>query len=167
VFSIPVKKQYAPNVYVSALVVRGRVSGVQPTALVDLGKPAYKLGIAAAVGWSANELKVQVKADKEVYKVREKATVKVKVARPMVPRRRLARVALAAVDVGLLELMPNTSWDLLEAMMEQRNLQVTGHRADAGGRQAPLRPQGGAGRRWRRQGRGPRAVRYAAVLESA
>ncbi|SHM33857.1 hypothetical protein SAMN05192549_101339 [Duganella sacchari] len=127
VFSIPVKKQYAPNVYVSALVVRGRVNGVQPTALVDLGKPAYKLGIAPLrVGWSANELKVQVTADKPVYKVREKATVKVKVARPdgSVPPAG-AEVALAAVDVGLLELMPNTSWDLLEAMMEQRNLQVT------------------------------------------
>jgi uncharacterized protein YfaS (alpha-2-macroglobulin family) len=127
VFSIPVKKQYAPNVYVSAMVVRGRVSGVQPTALVDLGKPAYKLGIAPLrVGWSANELKVQVKADKEVYKVREKAAVKVKVTRSdgSAPPAG-AEVALAAVDVGLLELMPNTSWELLEAMMEQRNLQVT------------------------------------------
>ncbi|MYM66312.1 alpha-2-macroglobulin [Pseudoduganella sp. FT55W] len=127
VFTIPVKKQYAPNVFVSALVVRGRVNGVQPTALVDLGKPAYKLGIVPLrVGWSANELKVQVKADKEVYKVRDKATVKVKVARPdgSAPPAG-AEVALAAVDVGLLELMPNTSWDLLEAMMEQRNLQVT------------------------------------------
>lgn len=127
VFSIPVKKQYAPNVYVSALVVRGRVNGVQPTALVDLGKPAYKLGIAPLrVGWSANELKVQVKADKDVYKVRDKATVAVKVTRPdgSAPPAG-AEVALAAVDVGLLELMPNTSWDLLEAMMEQRNLQVS------------------------------------------
>jgi uncharacterized protein YfaS (alpha-2-macroglobulin family) len=127
VFTIPVKKQYAPNVYVSALVVRGRVNSVQPTALVDLGKPAYKLGIAPLrVGWSANELKVQVTADKPVYKVRDKATVAVKVALPdgSAPPAG-AEVALAAVDVGLLELMPNTSWDLLEAMMAQRSLQVT------------------------------------------
>jgi uncharacterized protein YfaS (alpha-2-macroglobulin family) len=126
VFTIPVKKQYAPNVYVSALVVRGRVNGAQPTALVDLGKPAYKLGIAPLrVGWSGNELKVQVTADKPVYKVREKATVAVKVTRAdgSTPPAG-AEVALAAVDVGLLELMPNTSWDLLESMMEQRNLQV-------------------------------------------
>jgi uncharacterized protein YfaS (alpha-2-macroglobulin family) len=127
VFSIPVKKNYAPNVYVSALVVRGRVNGVQPTALVDLGKPAYKLGIAPLrVGWSASELKVQVSADRQVYKVRDKATVAVKVTRAdgSAPPAG-AEVALAAVDVGLLELMPNTSWDLLEAMMEQRNLQVS------------------------------------------
>ena len=126
VFTIPVKKAYAPNVYVSALVVRGRVASVQPTALVDLGKPAYKLGIAPLrVGWSANELKVQVTSDKQVYKVRDKASVKVKVARAdgSAPPAG-AEVALAAVDVGLLELMPNASWDLLETMMQQRSLQV-------------------------------------------
>ncbi|WP_332852443.1 alpha-2-macroglobulin family protein [Duganella sp. S19_KUP01_CR8] len=126
VFTIPVKNSYAPNVYVSALVVRGRVASVQPTALVDLGKPAYKLGITPLrVGWSANELKVQVTADKPVYNIRDKATVAVKVTRSdgSAPPAG-AEVALAAVDVGLLELMPNTSWDLLEAMMQQRSLQV-------------------------------------------
>ncbi|MQA19259.1 alpha-2-macroglobulin family protein [Rugamonas rivuli] len=126
VFTIPVKNSYAPNVYVSALVVRGRVASVQPTALVDLGKPAYKLGITPLrVGWSANELKVQVTADKPVYNIRDKATVAVKVTRAdgSAPPAG-AEVALAAVDVGLLELMPNTSWDLLEAMMQQRSLQV-------------------------------------------
>jgi uncharacterized protein YfaS (alpha-2-macroglobulin family) len=126
VFSIPVKKNYAPNVYVSVLVVRGRVASVAPTALVDLGKPAYKLGIAALrVGWAANELKVQVSADKPVYRIREKASVAVKVTRADgSPAPAGAEVALAAVDAGLLELMPNTSWELLEAMMQQRSLQV-------------------------------------------
>ena len=126
VFTIPVKNAYAPNVYVSALVVRGRVASVQPTALVDLGKPAYKLGITPLrVGWAANELKVQVTADKAVYKIRDKASVSVKVTRADgTPAPAGAEVALAAVDVGLLELMPNTSWDLLEAMMQQRSLQV-------------------------------------------
>ena len=126
VFSIPVKKNYAPNVYVSVLVVRGRVASVPPTALVDLGKPAYKLGIAPLrVGWAANELKVQVSADKPVYRIREKASVAVKVTRADgSPAPAGAEVALAAVDVGLLELMPNASWELLEAMMQQRSLQV-------------------------------------------
>jgi uncharacterized protein YfaS (alpha-2-macroglobulin family) len=126
VIRIPVKGSYAPNVFVSALLVRGRVAGVQPTALVDLGKPAFKLGIAPMrVGWAAHELKVQVNADKAVYKVRERATVRVKVTRPdgSAPPAG-AEVALAAVDAGLLELKPNTSWNLLEAMMHERSLQV-------------------------------------------
>ena len=126
VISVPIRGSYAPNVYVSAMLVRGRVAGVQPTALVDLGKPAYKLGIAEVqVGWAAHELKVRVSTDKEVYKVRERAQVRVKVTRAdgSAPPAG-AEVAIAAVDVGLLELMPNDSWKLLEAMMRQRSLQV-------------------------------------------
>ncbi|MGK5080345.1 alpha-2-macroglobulin family protein [Janthinobacterium sp. HLX7-2] len=126
VVNIPVKPNYAPNVYVSVFVVRGRVDGVQPTALVDLGKPAYKMGIAPLnVGWQAHELKVLVVSDKEVYKTRDKAEVSVRVRRAdgkALPEG--AEVALAAVDTGLLELMPNDSWKLLDAMMDQRSLQV-------------------------------------------
>jgi alpha-2-macroglobulin len=124
--SIPVKANYAPNVFVSALVVRGRVAGVQPTALVDLGKPAYKLGIAPIrVGWKGHELKVDVAADKPVYKVREHAQVTVRVRGPDGTRPTAGtEVAVAAVDAGLLELMPNTSWNLLETMMHERSLQV-------------------------------------------
>jgi hypothetical protein len=124
--AIPVKAGYAPNVFVSALVVRGRVAGVQPTALVDLGKPAYKLGIAPIrVGWGGHELKVDVAADKPVYKVRERAQVTVRVRAPDGTRPAAGtEVAVAAVDAGLLELMPNTSWNLLETMMRERSLQV-------------------------------------------
>jgi uncharacterized protein YfaS (alpha-2-macroglobulin family) len=124
--AIPVKPNYAPNVFVSALVVRGRVAGVQPTALVDLGKPAYKLGIAPLrVGWGAHELKVAVAADKPVYKVRERARVTVRVRAPDGARPAAGtEVALAAVDAGLLELMPNDSWKLLDTMMRERSLQV-------------------------------------------
>ncbi|WP_296943720.1 MG2 domain-containing protein [uncultured Massilia sp.] len=124
--AIPVKDSYAPNVFVSALVVRGRVAGVQPTALVDLGKPAYKLGIAPIrVGWGAHELKVEVAADKPAYKVRERARVTVRVRAPGGGRPAAGtEVALAAVDAGLLELMPNESWNLLDTMMRERSLQV-------------------------------------------
>jgi uncharacterized protein YfaS (alpha-2-macroglobulin family) len=124
--SVPIKASYAPNVFVSALVVRGRVAGVQPTALVDLGKPAYKLGIAPIqVGWGGHELHVDVAADRPVYKVRDQAHVHVHVRAPEGTRLAPgAEVAVAAVDAGLLELMPNTSWNLLETMMRARSLQV-------------------------------------------
>ena len=124
--TLPIKASYAPNVFVSALVVRGRVAGVQPTALVDLGKPAYKLGIAPVrVGWAAHELQVEVASDKPVYKVRERAAVRIKVTRADgKPLPAGAEIALAAVDVGLLELKPNDSWKLLDTMMGERGLQV-------------------------------------------
>ena len=52
VVEIPVKGSYGPNTFVSVLAVRGRVAAPKPTAMVDLAKPAYKLGVAEiAVGW--------------------------------------------------------------------------------------------------------------------
>ena len=126
VIEIPIKNNYAPNVFVSALVVRGRIAGIQPTAMVDLGKPAYKLGIAEIkVGWKAHELKVNVSTDKSVYKVRQKAHVKIKVKKAdgrHIPKG--SEVMVAAVDEGLLELMPNQSWKLLDAMMGKRGIEV-------------------------------------------
>ena len=126
VIEIPVKKSYAPNIYVSALCVRGRVMGVQPTATVDLGKPAFKLGIAEIkVGWRAHELKVQVTTEKKEYRIRQNVPVHIKVVQAAngAPYKG-AEVALAAVDEGLLELMANDSWKLLEAMMAERGYGV-------------------------------------------
>lgn len=152
VVEVPIKTNYAPNVYVSVLVVRGRVSDVQPTAIVDLGRPAYKLGIADInVGWRAHELKVSVSSDKGVYRIREKAQVKVKVKKTDgTPPPKGSEVAVAAVDEGLLELMPNNSWNLLDAMMGKRGIEVktsTAQMQVVGKRHYGLKtlPQGGGG----------------------
>jgi uncharacterized protein YfaS (alpha-2-macroglobulin family) len=154
VIKVPVRSTYAPNVFVSALVVRGRVPGIQPTALVDLGRPAYKLGITEIkVGWKAHELKVSVAPDRKVYKVRAKAKVRIRVktadGKNPPPR---SEVAVAAVDEGLLELMPNRSWDILAAMMGQRGYEVetaTAQMQVIGKRHYGLKalPQGGGGGR--------------------
>lgn len=154
VIEVPVRKVYAPNVFVSVLVVRGRVAGVQPTALVDLGKPAYRLGLGEIhVGRKAFELNVNVVADRQVYKVRDKARVRVKVRRAdgkMPPKG--SEIALAVVDEGLLELMPNRSWDLIEGMMGRRGYRVrtaTAQMQVVGKRHYGLKaqPQGGGGGR--------------------
>jgi len=125
VITLPVR-DWAPNVFVSALVVRGRISGVQPTAMVDLGKPAFKLGIAGIrVGWRDHRLNVKVAPEKSVYHVRDKALVKISV-RTFDGKAPTAgsTIAVAAVDEGLLELRANDSWKLLDAMMAQRAYQV-------------------------------------------
>jgi hypothetical protein len=126
VIELYVKPNYAPNIFVSVLVVRGRVGDVKPTALVDLGRPAFKLGISEiSVGWRAHELKVSVHAEQPVYRIREKAIVNVKVrtATGAIPPKG-SEVTIAAVDEGLLSLMPNASWKLLEAMMGRRGCEV-------------------------------------------
>ncbi len=151
---VPVKPDYAPNVVVSVLAVRGRVDGVAPAALIDLGKPAYKLGAASLrVGERGHRLEVAVRTPQTVYKIRDKVPVTIKVNRAdggKLPAN--AEVALAAVDESLLELAPNSSWKLLDAMMATRpwevetstaQMQVVGKRHF--GRKA-LPPGGGGGK---------------------
>jgi uncharacterized protein YfaS (alpha-2-macroglobulin family) len=123
---VPIKGNYAPNVFVSALLVRGRIGEVAPTAMLDLAKPAFKMGLTEVrVGWAAHELAVKVTPEKTVYPVRGKASVAIAVRRAdgSAPPRG-AEIALAAVDEGLLELLPNNTWKLLEAMMTRRGEEV-------------------------------------------
>ncbi|MEO7774108.1 MAG: MG2 domain-containing protein [Steroidobacteraceae bacterium] len=144
VVQVPIRGEYSPNVFVSVLAVRGRVPDksswfasvtgqselprnlVTPTALVDLAKPAYRLGTARIrVGWAANRLDVQASSAQQTYKVRDKAIVEVTVNRAdgsALPAG--AEVALAVVDEALLELSPNSSWSLLEEMMNERGIEV-------------------------------------------
>jgi uncharacterized protein YfaS (alpha-2-macroglobulin family) len=151
---VPIKPNYSPNIFVSALVVRGRIGDVQPTALVDLGKPTFKLGIAEIyVGWKPHELNVQVTPEKDEYRTREKAKVKitVKTSDGRIPAPN-TEVALAVVDEALLELSKNKSWDLLAAMMKPRGYEVktiTAQMQVVGRRHYGLKalpPGGGGGR---------------------
>ncbi|MES2633389.1 MAG: MG2 domain-containing protein [Pseudomonadota bacterium] len=148
--SLQVKETWGPNVYVSVLALRGRLREVPwysfftwgfkaprewwtafwyegreyvaPTALVDLSKPAFRLGLAEIrVGSKAHELAVSVKADKESYPVRGQARITISAKLPDGKPAANAEVALAAVDQALLELMPNNSWNLLEAMLQRRS----------------------------------------------
>jgi len=147
---VKIKDGWGPNVYVSVLALRGRLREVPwysfftwgyksprewwtsfwyegreyvaPTALVDLSKPAFRLGVAEIrVGTKAHQLDVSVKTDKESYAVRSQAKVTITVKLPNGQPAAHAEVALAAVDQALLELMPNTSWNLLDAMLQRRS----------------------------------------------
>ena len=146
VIEVPIENTFAPNVYVSVLAVRGRVAGWRAwladlirrlglpwrfeggaaTALADLSKPAFRLGVAQVhVGWSAQRLQVRVTPKSEIYRVRDKAVVDVQVRRANGKRLPAgAELAFAAVDEGLLELRPNDSWALLDAMMGERPIEV-------------------------------------------
>ena len=152
VVEVPVLGSFAPNVYVSVLAVRGREAEPAPTGIVDLAKPAYRLGIAEIrVGQRDNELAVRVEPGQPSYRVRERAQVRIAVRTPngAAPPPG-SEVAIAAIDEGLLELWPNQSWKLLDAMMGRRayavhtasaSMQVVGKRHF--GRKAV--PSGGGG----------------------
>jgi len=92
-----------------------------PTAMVDLSKPAYRLGVAQIfVGHAGHRMDVKVTSDQTSYPVRGKAQITIQATLPDGSPAAGAEVALAAVDQALLELMPNRSWKLLEAMLQHR-----------------------------------------------
>lgn len=149
---VPLNGNYAPNIYVSALALRGRVDDPKPTALLDLARPSMKMGIAnLKVGWKAHELLVKVKSDKTKYHTREKAqiTIQVKTATgAKLPAG--AEIAVAAVDEALMRLKENSSWNLLKEMMGQRELDVktsSGQNQVVGRRHfgSKAKPPGGGG----------------------
>jgi len=76
------------------------------------------------VGWDAHRLQVEVKPDKAKYGVRETATASIAVRRPDGSPAAGAEIAFAAVDEALLQLKANPSWDVLDAMMAERPLDV-------------------------------------------
>jgi uncharacterized protein YfaS (alpha-2-macroglobulin family) len=126
VVELPVDAAWAPNTFVSVLAVRGRVGDVQPTGLIDLGRPAFRLGIGEIeVGWKAHELAVAVTTDRADYRVRDTAAATITVQTPDgAPPPSGSEVAVAVVDEGLLQLAPNRSWELLRAMMGRRSYDV-------------------------------------------
>lgn len=150
---LKVQPQWGPNVYVSVLALRGRLREVPwysfftwgwrqpgewfrafrsegreyvaPTALVDLSKPAFRLGLAEIrVGTDAHRIDVKVATDKTTYPVRGTARVTITGTLPDGKPAANAEVAVAAVDQALLELMPNSSWNLLDAMFQRRSYGV-------------------------------------------
>jgi len=173
-------RSWAPNVTVSVLVLRGRLRDAPwwsiftwgwrmpkewwqafrhegrdwqaPSAMVDLAKPGFKLGVTQLnVGTADHKLDVTVATDKTQYAVRETVKAVVRVAHRGKPLAG-AEVAFAAVDEGLLALQANTSWDLLAAMLQPRPWAVETATAQGEiigrrhyGRKA-LPPGGGGGR---------------------
>ena len=146
--ALKIDPAWGPNVFVSVLAVRGRIRQVPwysffdwgwkaplnwartfwfegreyqaPTAMVDLSKPAFKLGVAAIhVGLAAQTLDVKVSTDQPLYAIRQKVTARIQVSQGGRPVSG-GVVAFAAVDEGLLALRGNDSWDLLHAMVRER-----------------------------------------------
>ena len=152
VIELPIPKgadrSWAPNVIVTALVLRGRLREAPwwsvftwgwrdpaewwrafryegrdwraPTATADLARPSFKLGVAQlVVGRGEHRLDVQVTPEKQQYGVRETVKTTVRVSRGGQPAAG-AEIAFAAVDEGLLALQDNRSWDLLGGLLQPR-----------------------------------------------
>lgn len=149
---LKIDSNWTPNAFVSVMVLRGRLREVPwysffswgwrepanwwrewrasgdyqaPTAMVDLSKPSFKLGMAPIeIGQARHRLQVEVVPQQAQYGVRQSAQVKLRVTQDGKPVPD-AQIAFAAVDEGLLALAPNPSWKLLDGMIQTRPWGVT------------------------------------------
>lgn len=115
--SISLSEKDAPNMYVSALAVRGREQEAQVTGLVDLGRPALRMGLTHLSVKVKKELPVTVTPQKTVYEVRDSVNLKLKVdLQKLNPAK--VKVVMAVFDEGLLQLSNANSFDITNAFIQ-------------------------------------------------
>ena len=144
-FELTVQDDWGPNVYVSVLALRGRVYPAtwqsfldggwksplewyqayknkkelapEPTSSIDLSKPSFRYGIAQLkVPNTAHAIQVTLQPAQAVYQPGQTAQLNVAATLASGEPAAHASLLLVGVDQALLELMENTSWDLLDAM---------------------------------------------------
>ena len=118
---VPVDATLAPNAFISVYALTGRA----PTASLklgekDLGRPTYRLGFAnMKVDWSKFKSDVLVQTDKQKYGPGDTVNVSVKV-QPIEGKLEGGTVTVIAIEEKILELKPNDTYNLLDALMELR-----------------------------------------------
>ena len=120
---IPITQDHIPNVFISILLVQGRTSG--PAAgMEDVGKPSFKLGyVNLNVDPSEKRLSVNLAPEKKIYKPKDRVKVRIKV-QDAKNNGALASVALAAVDLGVLNVIGYQTPDPFSLFYGEKPLSV-------------------------------------------
>ncbi len=102
---IPILPDYIPNVFVSVLLVQGRVSSADFSQSEDLGKPAFKIGyVKIAVDPSEKRLNIRIQTDQEAYRPGQEVKVSLK-TEDWTGSGIKSSLAVAVVDLGVLNLI--------------------------------------------------------------
>lgn len=106
--NIPIENIALPNIYVSVILLRGRVPGFNwdQERETDLGKPQFKIGYAnLEVDAREKHLQVEVSPDQTDYRPRDTATVTFQVKNHLGQPVPNAEITLFVVDAGVLNLI--------------------------------------------------------------
>jgi uncharacterized protein YfaS (alpha-2-macroglobulin family) len=121
---IPLTRDDIPNVFVSVLLVQGRTSEPANSEIEDIGKPSFKIGyVELHVDPSEKRLNVDVAADQITYKPKNPVTVRITV-KNAAGSGIVASLAVAVVDVGVLNLIGHRTPDPFSGFYGQRPLSV-------------------------------------------
>ncbi|MCX7957471.1 MAG: MG2 domain-containing protein, partial [Deltaproteobacteria bacterium] len=122
IVELKIKPEYSPNAFVSVVLIRGRISSPPPTFIADLAKPSFRMGIAEiSVDKEKYRLDVKIRTDRKKYRVREKVkgSVEIRGAGTESPD-----LMLFVVDEGLLNLLENPTYNILDKMVKEDGLGV-------------------------------------------
>ena len=121
---VPITSEHIPNVFVSVLLVQGRTSQPAGSEAEDVGKPSFKMGyVGLKVDPSEKRLAVDVAAERDSYKPKDQVTLKLKV-KDTKAGGTAASVAVAVVDVGVLNLIGYQTPDPFSSFYGERPLSV-------------------------------------------
>jgi uncharacterized protein YfaS (alpha-2-macroglobulin family) len=114
VIEVPLTEEHLPNLYVSVVLLRGRVAAEAEHPEEDAGKPAFKIGyLDLPVEPDSQRLKIELSTDKTSYGPGEDAVATVRVSdaegRPV-----QAELSLTAADVGVLNLIDYQTPDFFD-----------------------------------------------------
>ncbi|MDR2406072.1 MAG: hypothetical protein LBE27_06845 [Deltaproteobacteria bacterium] len=105
VLEIPLTEDDSPNVFVSVLLMRGRVSEKPDENNVDLGKPTFRLGYAKLLVPSQKDvLKVEATTAQQEYRPAQEVEIDIKVTDPQGQPFSTAELAVVVVDKAVIQL---------------------------------------------------------------
>lgn len=122
---IPVEEDYLPNVYVSIILLQGRVSDSKFSDTGDdLGKPSFKIGYFNMPVIPDNKrLKVMVNTDKDKYAPRDEVTVNLHMENQNGQGVK-GEICLSVVDLGVLNLTGFKTPDYFDTFYSTRGINV-------------------------------------------
>jgi len=102
---IPIVSEHIPNVFVSVLLIQGRVPPQDSNNIGDIGKPSFKIGYTKlAVDPSEKRLDVEIQTNKPNYKPGEDVTLTFE-TKNWEGNGTKASIMVAVVDLGVLNLI--------------------------------------------------------------
>ena len=123
--AVKLAPEYTPNVFVSVVLLRGRVEAKPDPELIDPGRPAYRVGYCELrVPPAGKRMTVQLATAKKEYRPGQEVEASVQVTSESgTPQS--ASVTLWAVDAGVLSLTGYRTPDLMSTFFARRGLGVT------------------------------------------
>ena len=125
IVKIPIKKSYSPNVFVSIMLLQGRLGNKYPlNKLKDIYKPTVKIGYAVLyVKKDRKRLRIRIKSDKNRYEPGQRVRLNIRV-RDYRKWGVKSELALYVIDEGVLSLIGYKTPDPFTAFYKNRQLLV-------------------------------------------